>query len=309
MIVAGSQQALEVSTRVLLDDQSAAWLEEPGYWLTRQVLTAAGCRLVPVPVDSEGLDVALGVEKCRKARAAFVAPSHQYPLGATMSASRRLQLLDWAQRSGSWVIEDDYDSEYRYGNMPIASLQGLDHNSRVIYIGTFSKTLFPSLRLGYIVIPRDLVGRFAAVRYAMDIGPPHFFQAVLTDFMNEGHYARHIRRMRQLYAQRRIALVDELQRELGSALEILGSEAGMHLAVILPKGFRDQELAARAAREKLWLAPLSPSYLDGIPRQGFILGFGNTMAEEMPKAVRQLKSLLFAEKGFRAKTTGHKGMS
>jgi len=306
MIVAGSQQALEISARVLLDDRSAAWVEEPGYWLTRQVLTAAGCRLVPVPVDSEGLDVGFGVKKCRKARAAFVAPSHQYPLGATMSASRRLQLLDWAQSSGAWVIEDDYDSEYRYGNMPIASLQGLDNNSRVIYIGTFSKTLFPSLRLGYLVIPPDLVDRFVAVRYAMDIGPPHFFQAVLTDFMNEGHFARHIRRMRQLYAERRTALVDELQKEFGSALEVLGSEAGMHLTVILPKGFRDQEVAARAAREKLWLAPLSPAYVGETPRQGFILGFGNTPAEEMPKAVRQLRSVLCGEKNVSAKTTGHK---
>jgi GntR family transcriptional regulator/MocR family aminotransferase len=292
MIVTGSQQALEVTTRVLLDDQSAAWVEEPGYWLTRQVLAAAGCRPVPVPVDNEGLDVAFGVKKFRKAKAAFVAPSHQYPLGATMSASRRLQLLEWAQTSGSWIIEDDYDSEYRYGNMPIASLQGLDHNSRVIYIGTFSKTLFPSLRLGYLVIPADLIDRFAAVRYAMDISPPHFFQAVLTDFMNEGHFSRHIRRMRQLYAQRRSALVDALKREFGSTLEILGSEAGMHLAVILPKGFRDQEVAARAAREKLWLWPLSPAYLENTPRQGFILGFGNTTAEEMPRAVRQLKRVL-----------------
>jgi GntR family transcriptional regulator/MocR family aminotransferase len=309
MIVAGSQQALEITTRVLLDDRSAAWVEEPGYWLTRQVLTAAGCRLLPIPVDSEGLDVALGIKKCRKAKAAFVAPSHQYPLGATMSASRRLQLLEWAQSSGAWVVEDDYDSEYRYGNMPIASLQGLDHNSRVIYIGTFSKTLFPSLRLGYIVIPQDLVDRFAAVRYAMDIAPPHFFQAVLTDFMNEGHFARHIRRMRQLYAQRRSALVDELQREFGSVLDIMGSEAGMHLAVILPKGFHDQEVATRAARDKLWLAPLSPAYLGETPRHGFILGFGNTRAEEMPKAVRHLKSLLFGEKRIGSKTTGHQRFS
>jgi len=309
MIVAGSQQALEITTRVLLDDRSAAWVEEPGYWLTRQVLTAAGCRLLPIPVDSEGLDVALGIKRCRKAKAAFVAPSHQYPLGATMSASRRLQLLEWAQCSGAWVVEDDYDSEYRYGNMPIASLQGLDHNSRVIYIGTFSKTLFPSLRLGYIVIPQDLVDRFAAVRYAMDIAPPHFFQAVLTDFMNEGHFARHIRRMRQLYAERRSALVDELQREFGSVLDIMGSEAGMHLAVILPKGFHDQEVATRAARDKLWLAPLSPAYLGETPRHGFILGFGNTRAEEMPKAVRHLKSLLFGEKRIGSKTTGHQRFS
>jgi GntR family transcriptional regulator/MocR family aminotransferase len=309
MIVAGSQQALEITTRVLLDDRSTAWVEEPGYWLTRQVLMAAGCQMFPVPVDSEGLNVALGVKKCRKAKAAFVAPSHQYPLGATMSASRRLQLLDWAQNSGAWVIEDDYDSEYRYGNMPIASLQGLDHNSRVIYIGTFSKTLFPSLRLGYVVIPGDLVDRFATVRHAIDITPPHFFQAVLTDFMNEGHFARHIRRMRLLYAQRRSALVDELQREFGSALDIMGSEAGMHLAVILPKGFQDKEVATRAAREKLWLAPLSPAYLGKTPRHGFILGFGNTRAEEMPKAVRHLKSLLFGEKRIGSKTTGHQRFS
>ncbi len=292
MIVTGSQQALEITTRVLLDTRSPAWVEEPGYWLTRQVLTAASCRLVPIPVDKEGLDVADGIKRCRKAKAAFVAPSHQYPLGATMSASRRLQLLDWAQSSGSWIIEDDYDSEYRFGSMPIASLQGLDHNSCVIYIGTFSKTLFPSLRIGYVVIPKDLVDRFVAVRHAMDIGPPHFFQTVLTDFMNEGHFARHIRRMRLLYAQRRTALVDSLKKEFGSALGILGAEAGMHLVVTLPRGLRDQQVAEHAAREKLWLWPLSPAYLGNRPRQGFILGFGSTPAAAMPQAVRHLRNLL-----------------
>jgi GntR family transcriptional regulator/MocR family aminotransferase len=297
MIVNGSQQALEISARVLLDVGSPVWVEEPGYWLTRHVLTAAGCRLIAVPVDSEGMDVIAGINRCRKARAAYVAPSHQYPLGATMSASRRLQLLDWAQSSGSWVIEDDYDSEYRYGSMPIASLQGLDHNSRVIYIGTFSKTLFPSLRLGYVVIPPDLVDRFAAVRHATDIGPPYFYQAVVTEFINEGHFARHIRRMRILYGQRRAALVEGLRQEFGSTLDVLGADAGMHLVVTLPAGFRDQELAARAAREKLWLWPLSPSYLGETSRQGFILGFGSTTATEMPNAVGQLKKVLMGGKG------------
>jgi GntR family transcriptional regulator / MocR family aminotransferase len=292
MIVAGSQQALEMSARVLLDAGSPAWVEEPGYWLTRHVLTAAGCRQVPVPVDSEGMDVTAGIKRCRKARAAYVAPSHQYPLGATMSASRRLQLLDWAQSSGSWIIEDDYDSEYRYGSMPIASLQGLDHNSRVIYIGTFSKILFPSLRLGYVVIPPDLVDRFAALRHAMDLGPPYFHQAVITDFMNEGHFARHIRRMRLLYGQRRTALVDGLRKQFGSTLEILGAEAGMHLVVILPKGFRDAEIANKAARERLWLWPLSPTYLGETPRQGLILGFGSTPAAEMPHALGRLGDML-----------------
>jgi GntR family transcriptional regulator/MocR family aminotransferase len=292
MIVSGSQQALEISARVLLDPQSPVWMEEPGYWLTRNVLMAAGCRLVPVPVDSEGMDVATGIKLSRKARAAYVAPSHQYPLGATMSASRRLQLLEWARGSGSWIIEDDYDSEYRYASMPIASLQGLDHDSRVIYIGTFSKTLFPALRVGYAVIPKDLVGRFATVRYTIDIGPPQLYQAVLTDFITEGHFARHIRRMRLLYGERRTALVDSIRKQCGSLLEIHGSEAGMHLAVTLAKGFRDLELANRAAQDKLWLAPLSPAYLTTSARQGFILGFGSTRAKEMPQAVSRLAALL-----------------
>jgi GntR family transcriptional regulator/MocR family aminotransferase len=292
MIVTGSQQALDISARVLLDPGNPVWVEEPGYWLTRYVLIAAGARLVPVPVDGEGLNVSMGVKLCHKARAAFVAPSHQYPLGATMSASRRLQLLDWAQRSGSWIIEDDYDSEYRYDTMPIASLQGLDQNSRVIYVGTFSKTVFPSLRLGYVVIPVDLVDRFAAVRNAMDVGPPTFYQEVLADFMNEGHFARHIRRMRLLYGERRTALVQALRKELGSQIEILGAEAGMHLAVIIPDGLRDMEIASRASRENLWLWPLSPTYIGDNSRQGFVLGFGCTQAADMPGAVRRLKNAL-----------------
>jgi GntR family transcriptional regulator/MocR family aminotransferase len=296
MIVTGSQQALEISTRVLVDPGNVVWIEEPGYWLTRHVLDSADCRLVPVPVDNQGLDVAAGIKECRKARAAFVAPSHQYPLGATMSASRRLQLLEWAHQSGAWIIEDDYDSEYRYDSMPIASLQGLDSNSRVIYIGTFSKTLFPSLRLGYIVMPLDLVDRFCAVRRAMDIAPPHFFQAVLTYFMNEGHYARHIRRMRQLYTQRRAALVASLSEHLSGSIEIVGAEAGMYLTILWPSGLRDQDVAERAAREKLWVQPLSPAYLGENRRNGLVLGFASTSTEAMPKAVRHLKAVMEAEK-------------
>jgi GntR family transcriptional regulator/MocR family aminotransferase len=293
MIVNGSQQALELTTRVLLDEGSAAWIEEPGYWLVRNVLAAAGCRQIPVPVDTEGLQVSAGIKLCRNAKAAFVAPSHQYPLGATMSASRRLQLLDWADRVGAWIVEDDYDSEYRYGSMPIASLQGLDRNSRVIYIGTFSKTLFPSLRLGYVVIPPDLLGSFVTLRHAMDIAPAHFLQAVLTDFMREGHYARHIRRTRQLYAERRATLVSSLVKEFGSSVEIVGAEAGMYVAVLLPKGFRDQELATQAARESLWLFPLSPAYIGDSRRDGFVLGFGSTSTEEIRKAVPHLKAILY----------------
>jgi GntR family transcriptional regulator/MocR family aminotransferase len=292
MIVSGSQQALDITARALLDPGSRVWVEQPGYRLSRDVLALAGCRLVPVPVDVGGLDVAAGIQRSRKARAALVTPSHQFPLGVTMSASRRLQLLDWAQGSGAWIIEDDYDSEYRYGNMPIASLQGLDTNARVIYIGTFSKVLFPSLRMGYLVIPSDLVHRFLAVRCAMDLGPPTFYQDVLADFIGEGHFARHVRRMRVLYGERRSAMVASLRKELGSVVGILGSEAGMYLTVTLEDRSRDLEVAERAARQSLWTWPLSPSYLGPGARQGLILGFGSTAAEEIPRAVRKLRNLL-----------------
>src|SRR5579863_1487254 len=292
LIVSGSQQALELSARVLLDPGCRVWVEEPGYSLAREVFALTDCHLVPVPVDREGLDVATGIKRYRKARAAFVTPSHQFPLGVTMSASRRFQLLEWAQNTGSWIIEDDYDSEYRYESMPIASLQGLDANSRVIYIGTFSKVLFPSLRLGYLVVPSDLAERFLAIRRVTDLGPPTFYQEVLADFIGEGHFARHIRRMRGLYRERRSALVDSIGKELGSKVEVLGGEAGMHLTVTLPSGTRDLEIARRAASQNLWLWPLSPSYMGEKVRPGFILGFGSTPVPEIAPAVRKIGKLL-----------------
>jgi GntR family transcriptional regulator/MocR family aminotransferase len=238
------------------------------------------------------MDIAKGIKRCPKARAAFVTPSHQYPLGSTLSATRRLHLLNWAQTSGAWIVEDDYDSEYRYETKPIASLQGMDANARVIYIGTFSKVLFPSLRIGYIVIPSDLVERFAAVRFAMDIFPPYLYQEVLADFMSMGHFGRHIRKMRYLYSERRTALVDCLHEEFGDMLQVNGADAGMHVAVTLPDGYLDREIALRAARERLWLWPLSQYYLGKKQRQGFVLGFGSTPIEQIPRAVRRLRSLL-----------------
>jgi GntR family transcriptional regulator/MocR family aminotransferase len=292
MLVSGSQQALEITARVLLDPGSRVWIEEPGYRMAADVLALAGCRLIPVPVDREGLDVAAGIKLCSKAQAAFVTPSHQFPLGVTMSASRRLRLLDWAQSSGSWIIEDDYDSEYRYQSMPIAALQGLDADARVIYIGTFSKVLFPALRLGYVVIPLDLVDRFRTIRRAMDLGPPNFYQDVIADFMNEGHFARHIRRMRILYRDRRSSLVESIQKEFGAMVEMLGDEAGMHLTVRLRSRTRDLEVAERAARQNLWIWPLSSAYMNKALEQGFILGFGSTPTAEIPVAVRKLRKLL-----------------
>jgi GntR family transcriptional regulator / MocR family aminotransferase len=296
MVVSGSQQALEITARVLLDPGDSVWVEDPGYRLTRSVLQGAGCRLMPVPVDDEGMDVGVGMRRRSKARAAFVSPSHQYPLGSTMSASRRLQLLEWARRSGAWIVEDDYDSEYRYESLPIPSLQGLDTDFRVIYIGTFSKVLFASLRLGYIVIPPDLVERFMAVRFAMDIFPSYLYQEVLTDFMRDGHFGRHIRRTRALYNERRTALVKSIRELFGEQLKVHGAEAGMHMTVTLPNGYNDVEVATRAAKEKLWLWPLSPSYVKATAEQGFILGFGSTPANQIHQAVCQMRNVLAASR-------------
>ncbi len=293
MVISGSQQALDLCAHVLTDPGDSVWIEEPGYEPLRRILAMADCRPVPVRVDEEGLVVAAGLKRAPQARAVYVTPSHQFPLGAVMTASRRLQLLDWAHKANAWIIEDDYDSEYRYESMPIPSLQGLDRGSRVIYIGTFSKTLFPSLRLGYMVIPSDLVDRFAAVRRARDICAPHFFQAALTEFIEQGHYARHIRKTRLLYKERRSTLVEALRRAFDSRLQILGANAGMHLVVTLPPGLDDDiQISLRAAESKLWLWPLSTTYAGKSVRQGFILGFGSTSLAGITKGVSRLRDLL-----------------
>jgi GntR family transcriptional regulator/MocR family aminotransferase len=295
MIVSGSQQALDIAARVLFDSGDSVWVEEPGYTLQKAVLRAAQCKPIPIPVDEEGMQVGIGIKKARKARGAIVTPSHHYPLGSTMGASRRLQLLNWAHDAGAWIVEDDYDSEYRYGSLPISSLYGLDVNARVIYIGTFSKVLFPSLRIGYMVLPRDLVERFVAVRHAMDIFPPYLYQEVLADFILEGHFTRHIRRMRQVYVERRTILIDCLNAAFPagpSGIEIHGAEAGMHLAITLPPGSNDMQLASEAAKQRLWLWPLSPSYLSETPRPGLILGFGSVLPAQIPPAVEKLRAIL-----------------
>jgi GntR family transcriptional regulator / MocR family aminotransferase len=291
MVVSGSQQALDLCARVLLNAGDQVWVEEPGYPLMRQTLLIADAKIVPVPVDAEGLDVAAGAKRAPNAVAAYVTPSHQYPLGMTMSLARRLQLLEWARASVMWILEDDYDSEYRYESMPVASLQGLDEDGRVIYIGTFSKTLFPSLRLGYLVIPADLVDRFAVVRRTMDICASALNQSVLAEFMRDGHFARHLRKTRMVYRERRSALVEAIGREFGPEFQVLGAEAGLHLVLTILPGQSDHRIARTAAEQKLWLWPLSSSFISKATQQGFILGFGNVKENEMGSAVRHLLHL------------------
>ncbi|HEY2511577.1 MAG TPA: PLP-dependent aminotransferase family protein, partial [Polyangiaceae bacterium] len=259
-VVSGSQQALVLAWRALFAPGDKVWMEEPGYGGARDALLLAGAKIVPVPVRDDGLDVAAGVRRAGRARGAYVTPSHQYPLGVAMSATKRVQLLEWARRSGAWIVEDDYDSEYRYEGQPLSSLHGLDRDARVVYTGTFSKVLFPALRLGYLVVPADLVTRFRELREAMDIFPPPLPQAVLAELIVEGHFARHLRRMRAVYAERREALVAALTRELGDVVSVVGEAAGMHLVVVLPPGMDDVEVARRAARRGISAAPLSECY-------------------------------------------------
>src|ERR1700728_1654616 len=247
LVTTGSQLGLQLSAQVLLDADDPVWIEEPGYHGARHALMTAGAKLIPVPVDQEGLNIAEGIRRAPKARAVYITPSHQYPLGWTMSATRRMMLLNWATRSGAWIIEDDYDSEYRFGGRPIASLQGLDTDARVIYVGTFSKVMFPALRLGYVVVPKDLVPAFSAARDAADIFSSTLYQAVMTDFIREGHFARHIRKMRMLYLERRTALVEGIQSQMSGKLEVIGAEAGMHLVALLPAGVSDVALSKEAA--------------------------------------------------------------
>lgn len=289
LVTTGSQQALQISAQVLLDPKDRMWMEEPGYPGARQAFMTVGAELIPVRVDHDGMNVAEITRRGRNARAVYVTPSHQYPMGMTMGATRRMLLLNWAARSGAWIIEDDYDSEYRFGSRPIASLQGLDTDGRVIYIGTFSKVMFPALRLGYVVVPKDLVHAFSAARDAADIFSSTLYQAVMTDFIHEGHFARHIRRMRMLYMERRRALVKAIHIQMGDMLEVIGAEAGMHLVALLPPGANDVVVSRKAAQMGVSAMPLSTCYLTPPARGGLILGYGGTNAHQIRDGVRKLR--------------------
>jgi GntR family transcriptional regulator/MocR family aminotransferase len=273
IVVVGGQSGLDLAARVLLDPGDAVWVEDPGYLGVRGALLAAGARLVPVPVDDQGLEVTAGEARGPDARLAYVTPSRQLPLGMAMSLGRRLALLAWAARTGAWIVEDDYDGEFRYAGRPLPALQGLRSDGRVIYIGTFSKVLFPALRLGYLVVPPDLVAAFVAARRFVDGHPPALEQAALTDFLAEGHFARHLRRMRTLYAARAKALVAEASHELSGLLDIHPPGAGMHLVGWLPPGIDDHVAARQAAAHSVATVPVSRFAIEPLGRGGLLLGF------------------------------------
>lgn len=273
MILGSARQAVALAAQLLADPGERAWLEEPGFIGARASLSGAGIEIVPVPVDQDGLDVAAGISRAPDARLAYVSPSHQYPLGTRLTLARRLALIDWASASGGWIIEDDYDGEFSLAGRPLTALAGLDRAHRVLYIGTFSKSLFPGLRLGYMVLPADLVPAFRSVRVMSDGHPPTLSQAALADFIASGAFTAHIRRMRRAYAERQAAMLHHAAVHTAGRLTLRPAAAGMHLTGLLPPGTDDVGLIRRLRLVGLYPGALSRYYFGPATRPGLVLGF------------------------------------
>jgi GntR family transcriptional regulator / MocR family aminotransferase len=292
VVTAGTQQAIDIIIRILPNRNREVWVEDPGYPLTRQALLAAGATVHPIPVDRQGIDVGAGIRSAPNASAVFVTPSHQFPMGVVLSMARRLELLDWARKNNAWIVEDDYASEFRYGGRPLASLQGLDEGERVIYIGTLNKALFPGLRIGYAVIPHALLKSFVAARYLMDRQPSTLSQAVVAAFMEEGHFAAHIRRMRLLYRDQRDELVAALKTRLGADLTVDAPDQGMHLVAFARRGLSDIAIERAGREHGVIIRPMSRLYLEATPRSALVLGFSGHPRRTIGPAVERLAQAL-----------------
>lgn len=288
VITNGAQQGINLCARLLLDQGDKAWVEDPCYPPGVASLKGAGAKIVPIPVDSEGLAVSVGREKATEAKLAYITPSRQYPLGVSMSMARRMQILEWATENGSWIVEDDYDSEYRYHGQPLESLQGLDRSGRVIYVGTFSKVLFPSLRIGYLVLPHDLVSHFVAAKSISDRHVASLEQAALAEFLTEGHFTAHLRRMRKIYSARQNSLLEVAEKYWQQFMTVEPSFGGLFMLGKLRKGLNDVEASKRAAERGVRLRPLSPLYLEEPAQHGFLLGFAAYSEKEMAIAAKRL---------------------
>src|SRR5215813_3657478 len=297
IVVPGAQVALELATQMLLDPGDTVLMEDPGYFGVRGVFIRAGAHIAPVPVDEQGIRLDVVKRNNDHPRMVYVTPSHQFPLGMTLPLARRLELLEWARAAEAWIIEDDCDGEYRYAGRPIASLQGLDTENRVIYTGTFSKVLFPSLRIGYLVVPPDLVDSFIAGRIMIDLQPATIPQAALADFIEEGHFTRHLRRMRKLYGSRQSFLLEVARAELSGLLEIQQSEAGMHLIGWLPPEVNDTDAARAASRHDVQALPLSAFGLKRSTGGALMLGYTAFNEREIRAGVGRLKTALAGVQG------------
>ncbi len=287
IITEGTQQGLYLAAKVLLQPGDFCWAEDPAYTGLTAVLEDRGVQVQRVPVDHQGFNVTAALQACPQARAAFVTPSHQYPIGMPLSMARRIALTDWAASHNTWIVEDDYDSELRYAGQPFPAMQGLDRE-RVIYLGTFSKVLAPSLRLGYIVAPDALVAAFTGARALIGRGSPLSEQHIIAAYMREGYFETHIRRIRGLYGEKRQILIDALRREL-PALSIQPADQGMHIVLWLAD---DVAVAARAQAAGLAVRALSPMCHTTPPLSGLMLGFGGYTAQQLQAGVKKLRQVL-----------------
>jgi len=289
VVINGSQQALDLVSRLLLDPGDRVVVEEPCYQGARNVFVAAGARLAPVSVDEAGLDVSQ-LPRRKAVRLAYVTPSHQFPLGGLMPLARRLDLLRWAEETGAHVLEDDYDSEFRYEGRPVEAVQGLDRSGRVLYVGTFSKILFPSLRLGYLIVPQSMVPAVAALKFLMDMHTTTFEQEVLADFISEGHFERYLRRSRARNAARRVALLEALDEHLGDRVLVSGANAGVHVVIWL-RGIdaaRLQALRHRAAERGVGIYSVAPYYLTPRREAGLLFGYACLNERDIREGIRVL---------------------
>lgn len=292
-VVAGAQRGLQMICSMLLDPGDRVWLEDPGYPGARSALAQAGARIVPVPVDGQGLDIAAGIRHAPNARLAYVTPSNQFPFGVPMSLMRRLALLKWATNAGAWIVEDDYDSEFRYATRPLPCLHGLDADGRVIYVGTYAKSTFPAMRLGFFIVPVDLVPRVQAIRRATDFHPAMLEQMALADFIRDGYYATHLRRMRSIYRERLEALEAAATELCAGALRLRPVRTGLHAVADLDAV--DDERVCEEARERgVEVAPLGMYYVGPRTANGLLLGFASTPPDTLRRGMEQLAAAIDA---------------
>jgi GntR family transcriptional regulator/MocR family aminotransferase len=295
IVTSGTQQALDLIGRFLLATGDRVWMEDPGYSGALQTLRTSGARIVPIPVDEDGLIVSAGRRLASKAKLAYVTPANQFPMGVTMSADRRLDLLRWATNANAWIIEDDYDAEYRYSGRPVAALQALDSSGCVIYVGTFTKMLFNALRLGFMVLPERLVEAFASARTFVDRHPPTLDQAILAEFITEGHFGHHLRRMRQIYAERIEVLktaADEHLDGLVGLVDVVRAGAGVRTLGWLKTWKSDHDAAQQARKFGLEVEPLSLFTTKYNRPPALMLGFASCTSAELRRGVSLLATAL-----------------
>jgi GntR family transcriptional regulator/MocR family aminotransferase len=289
IVVNGSQQALDLIVRVLLERGDPVAIENPAYHGTKRILLAAGAELLPVPVDRDGLDPA---RLPAKARMCFVTPSHQFPTGAILPLARRVALLAWARRKNAVIVEDDYDGEFRYEGQPLESLQGLDTDGRILYVGTFSRTVFPALRVGYLIVPKSLAAVFTAAKWLNDQHSPTLEQETLAEFIASGAYERHLRRVRRRNAARRGALLDAIHQHLGNRVEITGDGAGAHVVLWPKRRISEEDIVAQAAARGVGVYGISSYFLKKPTGTGIMLGYARMREAEIREGIRRLGEVL-----------------